>query len=71
MQEYIIEESEPWSLFDQSIESFPSLIYSFLFSLRKIYHLPPHILNPNYHKEIITKFLHQSIPISFHLEGCK
>jgi hypothetical protein len=28
-------------LFDKSIEYFPSLIYSFLFSLCKIYHLPP------------------------------
>jgi hypothetical protein len=54
MHEYIIGESELWSLFDKSMEYSPSLIYSFLFSLCKIYHLPP--LEPYLSEKISQNF---------------
>src|SRR6185312_6502540 len=47
MQEYFTGKSELRSLFNQSIESIPCLIYPFFFSLREVDHLLPNMLNLN------------------------
>jgi hypothetical protein len=71
MQEYVTEQDEYWSLFNQLIKSIPSLVYPFLFSLCEGDHLPPYVLNLVYWKKLLAKFLCQLVPISFNLKGRK
>jgi hypothetical protein len=55
----------------QLVESIPRLINPLFFSLLKVNHLHPYMLNFAYREKLGTKFLYQLIPISLDFKGLK